>query len=199
MVKKDPYDTEELLSDVNKLGSGVLKTFGRRKSRGRGWHNDRYEHGLAGSGISPRAGGKPISKRERTIKPKNIPKEKLEETRSAISHFSSNYAVLGEMRDKLYSGDISELKKKASQDTIEHSVDWLYENGYIYERTRDLIMRELNNFRREINQMDEEDVEYLSDIETADQYLGEVYLYLDRAEREMAGQILIKEKLDEED
>ncbi len=36
-----------------------------KKSRGRGWHNDRYEHGLAGMGYSPRAKGrstKPLKK-----------------------------------------------------------------------------------------------------------------------------------------
>lgn len=53
MAKKSSYDSDDLMSDINKLGSGVLKTFGRRKfrGRGRGWWNDPYKHALAQYGI----------------------------------------------------------------------------------------------------------------------------------------------------
>ncbi len=91
MTKKDPYDTEELLSDVNKLGSGVLKTFGRRKSRGRGWHNDRYEHALAGSGIKTRYKVRGRKYNNSTIEGKVLNADTLEEKISILNKIKEKF------------------------------------------------------------------------------------------------------------
>ncbi len=72
-------------------------------NRGRGWHNDRYEHKLAGMGLSPRTSGKKIDTR---------PTKELSYKKSEDEYDVVRYNDWEQFRDKDYlvNGSMTVLK-----------------------------------------------------------------------------------------